>query len=210
MTYFDIKLMEDDELVRNLLESWSLVEDCDVKAGSEWYKIAYAECQKLADANYLAVWQVAAIVAVLSPQTEWTKNLRIARECIAKGTAEGSNELQRSRCKLAKKAKCEQDLPRLGGFKVQTFYASIMAQGLGTEVCVDTHAMNVLFHCRLAENVKSTLFKSKAVYSLMQAAYRALSEMLEGQLAPQQVQAVLWTAERRLKISSKLDKRNNI
>jgi hypothetical protein len=177
----------------------------EVMTGRRWYGDALAECQTIA-ANYgLPVDTVAGVVAALSPNNRWERNLVDADNLCKLYTLGGHDDA--AQCKVstfhANKRKALQilggiePLKALGGLKVKAFYRCILDI---PAVCVDGHAYAIwkgerIFTTRTPK-ISAKLYASIA--EDYQRAADAINGIIGTELSAAQVQAITWCAWRRI------------
>ncbi len=163
-----------------------------IKEGSTWYKNAYLFCNKLAKHHKIAVDKVIQLCAVFSPQAKWEVNKQILEEFLLN---KRSKFLSRFQIKRATEILNNQyhllDVSK--GQKVNSFYNSIKNKGLGQDVCLDTHAINLATNKINTVAEKSKIWSSKR-YKIFQESYCEVANELG--VSPQQLQAITWVAWR--------------
>ena len=179
----------------------------EVQHGRRWYDDAREFCQNLASQYSLSVEATAGVVAALSPNNRWERNLTDA-ENICRAFSLGSLA-DAEQCKVAtfnaNKAKALQilagsaPLAVLGGLKVQAFYRCILGNSINS-VCVDGHAYAIW----RGEHITTTKTPkiSPKLYAAIAADYARAAETINGiigtELSAAQVQAITWCAWRRI------------
>ncbi len=160
--------------------------DADViTTGRLWYPGAEGVIAELSREFNLGRPHVAAIVAVLSPQQRWRKNIESAR-AILEGEPWRCTGYDANRDKaiaLAARAPIEQIV---GGDKVTSFWANLI--GSRTAVTVDVWAQRAAlgrYHRHQAKHSR---------YARLVSTYRAAAEMV-GE-TPREFQAIIWNAIR--------------
>lgn len=68
--------------VENLESLYRLALKDEIFGGMGWYTIALAECDKIAKEYGISLLQAVGVVAALSPQMPWKRNIPVARGCI--------------------------------------------------------------------------------------------------------------------------------
>jgi hypothetical protein len=134
--------------------------------------------------------RAAGVIAALSPQTYWARNLELAARAYDQGFASGT--LGRS-CRVADAILSGADpLSVLSGPKVRAFYMLISNPDDAHTVCVDRHAVDVAIGERLtvAERERWYPLARRGWYERFAACYRAAAPHLG--VSPAQVQAVTW------------------
>ncbi len=188
-------------MLSNIIKVWNAASTADMQEGMSWYVRAYEFCQLVADKYSLDVATVAGVVAALSPQNRWERNMRDAEAMVVAYKL----QLEVPHCgtyaanvaKAQRILEGEEPLNVLGGNKVRSFYANIM--GDSESVTVDGHAW-----CIANDNKQTMLNVPKLtdkVYHGLADEYRQAAKQVGVQ--PMQMQAVTWVTWRRLHHVSK-------
>jgi hypothetical protein len=189
-------LLDHDTLVLNVLYHYAAATDAERADGAAWYPDAYGFAAELADRHDLSVDVTSAVVAVLSPQTEWSYNKRWAASVVHGFAATGlvpsggglSNSLRRAAIALTGDLS---DVSRERGTqKVNRFWRSIL--GEDRIACVDRHAIRVA----LGDHDTGTDKLTDKRYGAVERAYVEAADELG--LLSTEVQAVTWVAVRRM------------
>jgi hypothetical protein len=171
--------------------------------GLSWYGRAQAVARLLAeqyDSNYATM---AGIIAALSPNNRWERNI-IDAEALVKTYSCGGDLDALKVCTFSKnKAKAiavlqgADPLDVLGGRKVRAFYECII--GLDS-VCVDGHAYSIWLGQRVTTNKIPKI--SDKLYDRISEDYRIatkqINEITGDFYLPCQVQAITWVAWRNI------------
>lgn len=180
----------------------------ELAIGSDWYAAAYKACRGIADSYGLRPQVAVGVVAALSPNNRWQKNLLDAEHLCRIFTAGTLADCQALRVSTfgVNKAKAirilagEAPLDVLGGLKVRSFY-ECMVGGHDNSVCIDGHAYSVW----LGQYIPTTKTPkiSEKLYSAIAADYVAAAAVIR-QITGQwytaaQVQAVTWTVWQRIR-----------
>lgn len=163
-----------------------------MEAGREWYPAAYRECKRIAAGARMPVENTAAIVAVLSQQLSWKRNLPVAETIIRTGTRP-AGVLGAGAAKAFRIRAGEDPAAIVRGNKVIAFWRNLM---LDTEaVTVDRHALAAALN-RVTTEAERKALQSPRLYGEISAAYvRAAAR--HGMTAPE-FQAVIWTTWKRI------------
>jgi len=176
-----------------------------VIAGRRWYADAFLACEAIA-ANYgLPIATVAGVVAALSPNNRWERNLIDADNLCKLYTLGGYDDA--AQCKVstfhANKRKALQilegidPLKALGGLKVRAFYQCIIDL---PAVCVDGHAYAIWKGERIP-TTKTPKISAK-LYNSIAEDYQRAADTINGIIGTEfcaaQVQAITWCAWRRI------------
>jgi hypothetical protein len=196
----------------NILAVFFAASDLETINGSAWYVTAKDAAATMAQRYSLSADTVAAVIAALSPNNRWQRNLRDADNLIrvyilggysdaveVKTSTYGANKT-----KALKILEGAAPLEVLGGLKVKAFYGCIMGQDA---VCIDGHAYSIWRGERIS--ISSTPKISAKLYDSIVADYiRAtdtINNVLGGQYQPSQVQAITWLTWRRLSSGGSYD-----
>ena len=179
--------------------------DFETINGANWYATAQDAAATMAQRYSLSADTVAAVIAALSPNNRWERNLKDADNLISAYILGGYSDAVKvksstyglNKTTALKILEGAAPLEVLGGLKVRAFYGCIMGQDA---VCVDGHAYAIWRGERISTS--STPKISAKLYASIVADYiRAtdtINNVLGGQYQPRQVQAITWLAWRRL------------
>lgn len=190
------------QYVRNILKVYRRATQDDTANGIEWYDRAKREAETIAFQYGLPVRTVVGVMAALSPNNKWLRNVKDA-DTMCKAWVEGDclSDFKVS-CYNTMKDKAwsilvdELDddtdiLTRLNGQKIRSFYSNIM--GLD-EVTIDGHALNIALGKRQGLTDDKTNMGKKQ-YRELQAAYLRAAHRVK--VKPHVLQAITWTTWRR-------------
>jgi hypothetical protein len=178
----------------NIIDVWNRATAEQVSSGLTWYADAHDLALDLADGDAV---KGAGVLAALSPQEAWTRNIVLARQAFSTEGLQGGT-LGRSIANAARILAGEHPLDVLGNgdarkaLKTRAFYANIVDPADSFTVTIDRHAFDVALNLRAADNKRVGLTPTR--YAAFSEAYRAAADTLG--VLPQQVQAVTWTAWR--------------
>jgi hypothetical protein len=153
-----------------------------------WYRIAHKEIEDLAGDLGLPVWQVAGIVAALSPRTRWDANLDDARRLVTGGRPWA---LKANQAKARRILAGEDPDKVLSGPKVRSFYQNLTDPEDPQAVTVDIWAYRVW-----SGNWGEIKWVHEPLYGRVAEAYRQAAA--EVGLLPSELQAIAWVTIRRL------------
>lgn len=181
---------------RNILAVYSRATAEETARGNAWYPTAARGCEVWSQAHGIDARTVASVIAALSPQCEWTMNLRHALNMLSGDNlpiAGPSQPLQanvrKARAILADRA-LSPDAYFIEGFKVKAFARNL--QGDLQAVTVDTHAGQIALN-----DVSATpRLDHLSTYAPFADAYRKAARLLN--MPPSAVQAVSWLVWKRL------------
>ena len=173
------------------------------ESGLIWYDAARSDAEAISLEFEIPVSTVVGVIAALSPNNRWSRNLINARDMVRaylEGEAIESVIVSTYKAMRDKAWSILADslvsddaiLTRLKGQKIRSFYSNII--GL-EEVTVDGHALNIA----KGERVELTSNKTnigKRLYKDLQSAYIQAAE--QAGIEPRQMQAITWVTWRRI------------
>lgn len=160
--------------------------------GLSWYARAHAQCVELAAEFNLPLNLVIGIVAVLSPQTKWTENIRYARNSLLVFTGQVAREditigvFPDNLAKAQAMFLTGEVFPHLSGDKVVSFYHNMLDPYGRKYVTIDRHAIQA-WQGRYDGGGSSATTPG---YELISECYRKVAA--EFNIAPCQAQAIAW------------------
>jgi hypothetical protein len=171
--------------------------------GLSWYGRAQALARHLSNQYGTGVCVTAGVIAALSPNNRWERNV-VDAEALIRAYTYGENVDALKVCTFSKnKAKAitilqgADPLDVLGGRKVRAFYQCIVGQD---SVCVDGHAYSIWLGQRVTTNKTPKI--SDKLYDRISEDYRIatkqINEITGDFYLPSQVQAITWVAWRNL------------
>lgn len=187
----------------NIHAIFNLATPAEIKAGKAWYAEAQEACQSMADRHELPLQIVVGVVAALSPNNRWERNLEDADKLCAaflNGDAVESVKCCTYHTMRAKAWGILQDGPstieeivkQLKGQKIVAFFRCIMGQNV---CCVDGHALNIY----RAERHPLTSDKTNVGVRLYRTISDAYAEAGKKHgLKAYEMQAITWTVWRRV------------
>lgn len=176
---------------RNLRKLYAQATMADVREGMAWYPAAFAGCQAWANTFNVDARTIACVIATISPQCDWTSNLRIAFEMLSGQSIVTGGAL---RANVAKARRVLQDgATSLDGYfkqgpKVKAFSHNL--QGNPWPIVVDSHAVQALKN----EPLFTKSFHP-AAYAVFADCYRDVA--LSVNVRPCDFQAIIWCAWKR-------------
>ena len=193
----------------NIIAIYKLATPTEIKAGLDWYANAHHEALTIAQRHDVPLSTVVGVIAALSPNNKWERNILNADTLIAAyldGEAIASVTVSTYHTMKAKAWSILADqlfhsddiLTRLNGQKIKSFYECIM--GFEAGICIDGHALNIW----RAERHGLTSDKTnigKRLYAEIQADYLAAGKSVTYQgrkLTAYEMQAITWTVWRRV------------
>ena len=180
----------------------------EVEHGKAWYEIAYAIAKRISIAYGLNTETVAAVIAALSPNNKWERNIKDAENVIAAfmNSDDCNDALNVKVCTYRKNlAKAVEILNAthcdyesiLKGPKVIEFYHCIIGQ---SDVCIDGHAYSVWFGERLTMKEVPSIGKKlrQTIKDDYIAATHFINDNSEEFFNPYMIQAITWVAHKRI------------
>ena len=193
---------------RNILAVYDLATTGERREGHDWYARAYHVASDIASEHGISLEAAAGVIAALSPNNRWERNIVDAENVIRAFSIGGAEEAERVKvCTYGKmRTKAIQILEAtsivdhvdiLNGRKITAFYRCII--GCSDAVCIDGHAYSIWVGDRLTmkqvPNIGKRLY-AEIVSDYVEAA-RILSENGTS-VSAFEVQAITWCAWRRL------------
>lgn len=186
-----------------------LATDIEKGEGSDWYARAMIAAQTISNSTGVNVNKVAGVIAALSPNNRWERNL-IDAENVCKVFVNGDVDdvmnvkvctYGKMLVKAVKVLQCDKvsEIPTiLNGRKIRAFYECIV--GKSDAVVVDGHAYSIWIGERLT--MKQVPNIGIKLYANITADYiqatQEINAKFNANLLPFQVQAITWVAWRRL------------
>jgi hypothetical protein len=189
----------------NILAVFFAANPAELQHGSRWYPDALAACETIAQSYSLPVDTVAGVIAALSPNNKWQRNIIDADNICRLYTLGGYDDA--AQCKVStfngNKQKALQilsgiaPLEALGGLKVRAFYSCILGDD---SVCVDGHAFAIWKGERIPTTKTPKI--SPKLYAAIASDYRNAASTINAVMGTAynaaQVQAITWTAWHRI------------
>jgi hypothetical protein len=189
-------------LCENLRKEYAIVEDTDTVAGLAWYPSAQDIVRQWSEHYRYSVDTVACVVAAISPQVEWTRNLVIADDTLAQRMPSIGGVLHVNLRKAERlrdtdyrydiaerwtlEARMKEQFPT--GCKVLNFARNLA--GDMSAVTIDTHALQ----CALRDPL-TTVGLRPVVYDIIADCYKTVAD--EVGIRPAVFQAILWHSWKR-------------
>ena len=195
--------------VQNILAIYNLSSAGEIKAGLAWYSDAHNQALQISEALNVPLTTVVGVIAALSPNNKWERNLSNAYQLIAAYLDGETVESVKVSTYHTMKAKAwsiladqldETDdiLTRLNGQKIKSFYECII--GVPHGICIDGHALNIWRNERHGLTSDKTNI-GKRLYADIQADYLEAGNAVTYQgrnLTAYEMQAITWTVWRRI------------
>lgn len=171
-----------EHYARNVQRTLASVDDIAYRDGATWYETAHVLAIKLDPSDPA---RAAGVIAALSPQVSWERNVMLATRAYKDGLATGTLG---ANCRAADRILAgERPLDVLGGPKTRAFFTLIANPYDRETVCVDRHAFDIAAgQTGHAQRVKLTPKRYEEVAN----AYRKVARGTT--LTPAQVQAITW------------------
>ena len=189
-------------LVANIIAIHNLARPDEVKHGMTWYHQALCECRTIANKHDMPEHIVVGVVAALSPNNRWERNVTNADDLIAafiNGDHIESVKVSTYHTMKAKAWRILEEMPDyaqakviLNGQKITCFFENIMGENTCT---IDGHARNIAYAERIGLTDDKTNIGKKE-YALLQDAYRQAANQCD--IKAYEMQAITWVAWRRI------------
>jgi hypothetical protein len=174
----------------------------EIQEGEDWYARANLIARNIGRAYDIDWYAVAGVIAALSPNNRWDRNVADTERLVKAYCASGFDADAVKVCTFGNnKTKAIRILngesPRdvLGGLKVQAFYGCIVGDN---DVCVDGHAYSIWIGERIP-TTKTPKISPKLYHSIADD-YRVATDQINAitgkQYLPSQVQAITWVVWR--------------
>jgi hypothetical protein len=193
---------------RHIVATFMNATSLEIEQGKQWYALAYEVCKRISIEYNLNTECVAAVVAALSPNNKWERNIKDAENvCAAYMNGSVDDAMAVKVCTYKKNLAKAVDILNachcdyesiLKGPKVIEFYHSIL--GALDDVCIDGHAYSVWFGERLT--MKEVPSIGKKLRQTIKDDYIAATEFVndnsEEQFTPCEIQAITWVTHKRV------------
>ena len=194
--------------IKNIINIYNLATPEEIKHGVTWYKKAYIESKKLALKYDIPIHIVIGVIAGLSPNNKWDRNIQNA-DTMIKAFING-NAIESFKVSTYNKMKekawliletmpnYEETITILNGKKIVSFYKNI--NGDETEITIDGHARNIFYNDRQGLTTPKTNI-TKLEYAKIQKAYLKASKKIKvngSVLKAYELQAITWLAWKRI------------
>ena len=194
---------------REIVAKFTLATSQEVQLGCDWYPSALSIASRIGEKYGVSAQTVAGVIAALSPNNRWERNI-VDAEAIIKCWAAGGTRTDMLNVKVCTygkmKAKAVDILTRdieiveiLNGKKIIEFYHCITNPTLN-DVCIDGHAYSVWFGQRLT--MKEVPPIGKKLRSQIKTDYRDATAFINEELGefftPADIQAITWVTHKRI------------
>lgn len=187
-------------LADNILAVYDRATEHEREHAADWYREAHTLAESLSPGD---IERGAGVIAALSPQQSWTRNVQTATLAFERGTAceyvDADGETVKQLGLGANCVKADRilngahPLDVLGGDKVLSFYDNILNPG-GDAVTIDRHAYDVANAKRGTDKSRDRL-NLAGMYARYVDAYKLAARELN--LGALELQAIVWVAWRR-------------
>ena len=189
-------LVDHERMIHNLISVYRDAAATQHAEGLLWYDNAQKAAYLIALKYDVAVYIVAAVIAALSPNNKWTRNI-VNADALIGAFIRGDGLLsvkvstynkmkQKAWDILAARPDYDGAKRMLKGQKITSFFCDIMGE---FNVTIDGHARNIAYGERVGLTDDRTNIGVRE-YRALQAAYEAAAERLG--LMPYQLQAITW------------------
>ena len=194
---------------REIVAKFTLATSQEVQLGCDWYPSALAIASRISDKYGCSVEVAAGVIAALSPNNRWERNI-IDAEAIIKCWAAGGTDEDVLAVKCCTYTAMRQkaldiltrDIPIveiLNGAKIIEFFNCITNPALN-DVCIDGHAYSVWFGQRLT--MKQVPNIGKKLRQQIKTDYRDACQFINEELScfytPADIQAITWVTHKRI------------
>ena len=194
---------------REVVAKFTLATSQEVQLGCDWYRSAFQIADRISDKYGLPTETVAGVIAALSPNNRWERNIIDAENIIKCWAAGGTDEdvLAVTCCTYSTmKQKALDILTRdipiveiLNGPKIIEFFNCITNPMLN-DVCIDGHAYSVWFGQRLTMKQVPNIGKKlrQQIKTDYVDACTFINEELNESFTPADIQAITWVTHKRI------------
>jgi hypothetical protein len=191
-----VTLINHDHMVHNIMACYRAADCVQVNEGLLWYSDAKQAAHDIAVGHGVPVYIVVAVIAALSPNNKWSRNVANADALIGafiRGDGIDAVKVSTYHKMKAKAwdilaARPDYDTAKkmLKGQKITSFFMDIMGE---FNVTIDGHARNIAYDERVGLTDDRTNIGVRE-YRAIQAAYEEAARRLR--LMPYQLQAITW------------------
>ena len=175
-----------DFYVDNIISVWNTATAEQRARGRLWYRVAHDLATFIADGNTRAG---AGVIAALSPQTAWTRNVVLAERAFTEGKPDG--HMGDALRKAERIMRGEDPLLVLpADSKTWNFYRCIVDPRDAEAAVIDRHAHDIAVGERYGERRRG--LSNKRRYATLALAFRVAAQRLD--VIPSIVQATTWVA----------------
>ena len=192
----------------NIVAKFTLATTAEVVAGERWYTESYEIASRIARLHNLSTVRVAAVIAALSPNNRWERNIEDAENVITAFKHGNDQDVLEVKCctYTANKLKALAILKAeslvyediLKGPKTIEFFHCICHTA--DDVCIDGHAYSIWYGSRLT--MKEVPNIGKKLRERIKQDYREATDFINDELSVKfstsQIQAITWVCHRRI------------
>ena len=189
-------LPDHEKMIYNIISVWTDADETQRAEGLVWYDNAQKAAHDIAVKYDIAVYIAAAVIAALSPNNKWSRNVTnadaligafISGDGLLSVKVSTYNKMkQKAWDILAARPDYEGAKTMLKGQKITSFFMDIMGE---FNVTIDGHARNIAYGERVGLTDDRTNIGKKE-YRALQAAYEEAARRVG--LMPYQLQAITW------------------
>jgi hypothetical protein len=177
--------------IRNILKVYNAATDEEREQGMNWYQAAFTFARGLSERYGVTTHAAAGIIAALSPQTDWDRNLILAETvCRTRKAAKGQTGANNAKALAIVNGGRPADV--LGGNKVRAFFDNLVFGNMSHRVTIDRHAYGIA-EATLEQPKPSTL-SNPTRYGYYEDAYRDAASLLG--IHATELQAITWVVWR--------------
>ena len=192
---------------RHIVAKFTLATSLEVAQGVAWYSVAHETASNMAKSYGLSVDTCAGVIAALSPNNRWERNIIDAENIITAWRHGEDADVLAIKCctyhKMKEKALTILNSSKpideiLNGPKIIEFFNCITMTK--DDVCIDGHAYSVWFGSRLTmKDVPNIGIKLRAkIKQDYRDATTFINEELLTEYRPSDVQAITWVTHKRI------------
>ncbi len=193
----------------NIVAKFTLATTAEVVAGQRWYTESFVIASRIAKLHELSPVRVAAVIAALSPNNRWERNIEDAENVITAFVHGNDQDVLEVKCctYTANKLKALAILKSesldyediLKGPKVIEFFHCI-SDNASNDVCIDGHAYSIWYGDRLT--MKEVPNIGKKLRERIKQDYKEATDFINAELGidylTSQIQAITWVCHRRI------------
>jgi hypothetical protein len=198
----DTLTLNQRHIVARFMDATSL----EIEQGRQWYTLAYEVAKRISIQYELNTETVAAVIAALSPNNKWERNIKDAENvCAAYMLGSVDDAMNVKVCTYKKNLAKAVDILNachcdyesiLKGPKVIEFFHCIIGT---SDVCIDGHAYSIWFGERLT--MKEVPSIGKKLREQIKQDYIKATQFINDNgefFAPYEIQAITWCAHKRI------------
>ena len=189
-------LIDHERMVHNIISVYNDADETQHAEGLLWYENAQKEAYRIALKHDVPVYIAVAVIAALSPNNKWARNL-VNADALIGAFIRGDGLLsvkvstynkmkQKAWDILAARPDYDGAKAMLKGQKITSFFCDIMGE---FNVTIDGHARNIAYGERISLTDDRTNIGVRE-YRGLQAAYEETAQRVG--LMPYQLQAITW------------------